>query len=60
METLKLVAQAIFVKETANVGSKFLHNKRITKTDEQSLGLAAIAYVLVSLPSNPQNGQLNS
>ena len=53
--------------ENENVGntikittSKFLNNKRITKTDEQSFGLAAIAHVLVHLPSDPQNDQLNS
>jgi hypothetical protein len=60
MEILKLIAQAIFVKEAANVGSKFLNNKRITKTDEQSLGLAVIAYVLVNLPPATQNNQFNS
>lgn len=60
MDILKAIAQAVLVKEAANVGSKYLHNKRITKNDEQSLGLAMLAYVFVNLPPVAQNGQLNS
>lgn len=57
MEMLKAVAQAIVVKESANVGSKYLRNKRITKNDEQGLVLAIIAYALVNLPNPTENQQ---
>lgn len=51
MDTIKTIAQGLFVQQSINLGTKIINGKRVTKSDEQGFWLSLLLFGIVNLPA---------